>query len=134
MPQLGDSPGAIVGLGLDKNGHASRPIAFVSHILDRCAGDFPGSSLDGVVDRILGHIQCLGVVDCLAQSCVPAYVSPAHARRYCQFLYESRERFTALGIDGPLFVLNRMPFRMSRHCWSDRSSLEFCCNGSLTLS
>ena len=105
MPDLRDGAHAIVGLTLDKDRDAARPVAFIGDVFDGCAGDLTRAALDRVHHGVLRHVEPLGVVHRFAKPGIAERVAAA-AGGNGQFLDELRERPAALSVNRSLLVLD----------------------------
>src|ERR1035437_7798353 len=73
------------------------------------------TALDGALDVVLGHIIGIRLVHRQAQARITIRVAAAQPCRHGDFLDQSREIFTALGILLALAVLDVRPFTMPCH-------------------
>ncbi len=71
--------------------------------------------LDGSLDVVGGHVGRLRVVEDAAQPRVRGRITATDSGRDGDLADELREELAALGVDGALLVLDRMPLGVSRH-------------------
>ena len=112
MADLADGAVAVVGSHIDQDGGAARPVAFEHHFLDLPAFQFARAAHDGLLDVVGRHADVFGGENRGAQARIAVGIA-AVARGDRDFLDESREDFTALGVESRLLVLNCRPFGMA---------------------
>src|SRR5882724_3584198 len=115
MADLGHSAIAIVGHRLNQHRDAAWTIAFIRNLVVGHALFGAGAAADCPIDRIVGHVAGLSVEDGLAQPRVRVGIASAGAGGNGNLFDELGKEFAALGVSSALFMLNRMPLRMSGH-------------------
>src|SRR5208337_5039882 len=86
----------IVGVDVEQNRDAARPIAFEREFFVGGAGQFAPPALDGPLDVVGGHILGLGGKDGAAQAWVGIRIAAAVLRGNADFLDETGENLAAL--------------------------------------
>ena len=76
VADVGGGARAVVGRGFDQDGDPARRVAFVGGGFVVFAAQLAGAFLDGIGDRVLGHVGGLGLVDGVAEVEVVAGVAP----------------------------------------------------------
>src|SRR5690349_10476479 len=106
---------AIVSHRLNHQGHPAWTITLVSDLFVIDTFFFASATSNRAVDRVVGHVARLGVVDRLAQTRVCIRIAAAATSRDSDLFNKLREQFAALGIERAFLVLDTMPLRMSGH-------------------
>ena len=115
VPQLADRPVLVVGEHIHDDRRAARSVRLVLRFFIGHAGLFPGAAANRPLDVVGGHIVLLRVGDDRPQPRVHVGVAAAGAGGDRQFFDEAREDLAALGVGGPLLVLDGMPLGMAGH-------------------
>src|SRR5882762_4362588 len=115
MADLSHGAIAIVRHRLYQHRDAARTIAFINNLVVGHAFFRASAAADCPIDRIVGHVAGLGVENGLAQARVRVGITAAGPGGDGNLFDELSEEFAALGVSGALFMLNRMPLRMSGH-------------------
>ena len=116
VPHLGAGAVAVVGDRLDQQRHASRPVALVQDRLDLLGVDaFARPLRDRPLDVVLGHRGVSRLLNGERQRGVAVGVASAFAGGDRDRAGQLGELLAAAGVDHRLFVLDRVPLRMSGH-------------------
>src|SRR3990167_7450912 len=81
LPIFAHGAGAVVGGTLDHDRDPARTVALIMHFLVLRAFEFAGTTPDGALDGVPGHVLIQSLVDGRAQARVqPGIATSAHAR------------------------------------------------------
>src|SRR5579884_786858 len=115
MADFADGAVPIRRCGFDQQAHATRPVAFQSHLFVLCALELAGSPQDRPLDVLTGHIFSLGRRNRGPQARVGIRVTAAEPGGNRDFPDELGEDLAAPRIGRGLLVLDGGPLRMSGH-------------------
>ena len=115
VANVGDGARLVVGEAVDHHRSAADAVAFIADLDVIDAFEFAGALLDRVVDLVLGHIDCLALVDGQAQARVEARIAAAHLGGDGDFLGDLGKSRATLLILPTLTVLDVGPFTVSCH-------------------
>src|SRR5439155_9161426 len=123
VAHLRDGAGAVVGHAIHHHRGAARPVALVADLLVGGALQAARAALRSALDRVLGHVRVVRLVDREAQPRVHRRIGPAQTRGHRDLLDEPREDLALLGVRRRFLVLYVGPSGMS--CHGRAARLEF---------
>ena len=112
MADFADRAVAIIGGDFNQHGGAAGPIAFEHDFVDLPSLQLAGAAHDGLLDVIGGHADAFGGQDGGAQTGIGIRIAPIAGGDH-NFLDDARKRFSALGVECGLLVLDGRPLRMT---------------------
>ncbi len=106
---------AVVGEDVEHDRHTVRAVPFVDDLFITDAFEFAATFLDGVLDRVLGHVRRFGFVDRVAQREVGIGIAPTVLGGNHDRLGAFAPDLRSLGILPRLAVLDVGPFAVTGH-------------------
>src|SRR5699024_7502366 len=123
VAQVGGGAVAVVGQGLDHDGHAAGAVALVVDGL--VLGLVAALGLfDDALDVVIGHVHPLGLADQVGQLAVGGGIGAAVADRHADLAADLGKDLGAGAVGLFLLALDVVPFAMSRH-WGKPPSCMF---------
>ena len=126
---LGRSPVAVVGLCLDENRHAPRPVPLVHDLLELGRLTAAGGLVDRPLDVVGGHVHRARLLDGEPQPVVGVGVAATLPRGHRDLAGDLREKGASLGVGDAFRALDRGPLGMTGHRGPEYSRLS--CAGPL---
>ena len=90
-------------------------VAFITDFLVIHAFEFAGTTLDGILDIVAGHVLGLGLFHRQTQAWIEIHVATTHFGSDGNFLDELGKGLAALDVLTPLAMLDVGPLGMTRH-------------------
>src|SRR6266851_1399023 len=106
---------AVVAQAVHHHRRPARPVALVAGLLVADALQAARAALRRALDRVLGHVRVVRLVDRKAQPRVHRRIGPAQARGHRDLLDQPREDLALLGVRRRFLVLYVGPSGMSCH-------------------
>src|SRR5207244_9970697 len=114
VTNLADSAIAIVGIDVKQNRNSAGTIALERKFFVIYPGQFAGTTLDGPLDVIGGHVLGLGCGDRGAQSRISVGIA-AILRSNADFLDQAGKNLSRVCLKSCLFFVECCPFLVVRH-------------------
>jgi hypothetical protein len=108
VADFADRAVAVVGGDVDHDGDAAGSVTFENHFFDLPAFEFSGAALDGALDVVGGHADCLGRQDGGSQARVGVGIAATAGSNH-DLLDDAGEHLAPLGVESGLLMFDGRP-------------------------